>query len=75
MPTQVTSYVCHHCKDLILSTARHVVVADFSAAHMASEDDNTWKKGNQAHLVFKDVAFCNESCLSDFILENLKFKN
>lgn len=74
MPKSITAFQCTHCKDLIESTERYLEVAKLVAVQKGSTNDNQWKKDNQNLMSLEDTVFCDETCLSDFVLDQLKFK-
>lgn len=75
MPTPITAYKCGHCQKLISSTDRYVLVTVLEAIHVASADDNDWKRNNQTKVTANDTVFCDEQCGAEFMRDSLKFKS
>jgi hypothetical protein len=73
MPKAINAVQCEGCKKLLPTTSRYLRVANFQIVHEPSEFDNDWKKKNQTPTTLEDVAFCDEHCLSEFVLD-IRFK-
>lgn len=75
MPTEIKSYKCAGCGNLVAANARHLYVGALTAHQVAGEDDNAWKKNNQEQVNTLDEIFCDEDCLARFIAAHLIFKS